>query len=139
MKIAILNKEQNIPEGDIKDDDGNLLGRMECQLGHIVGARKSTFSKDLLRANGSKAGTVTIVSEELAEGARVNDTLALTMEGQTLAAKNWGGLGSSDPYLIFKKLMPDNSFAKMYETEVTRIGHSESGVGYCRKVKRIAF
>ena len=63
-------------------------------------------------------GRIQIVAEELADGSRPGDTLVLKMEGRSLAAKDWGGYGGSDPYLVFKRRMPDGTHAELVQTEV---------------------
>ena len=118
LKILVLNNESNIPAGDIEDQNSKLLGRTECLLSHIVGARGSSLTKDLSGTADSKRGQITILAEELAPDARKGDTLVLRMVGQALAPKDWGGYGGSDPYLVFHNQLADGSFAEFHKTEV---------------------
>lgn len=67
----------------------DLLGRVECLLSEVVGARNSTFDKPLVgNKEGRKYGRIRVQSEEIAVGARVGDTLVLHMQGKDLAAKD---------------------------------------------------
>ena len=85
-----MDDPRNLPTDYVKNaDETDLLGRIECMLSEIVGARNSTFDKDLLGSKeGRKYGRIRIESEQLAEGARPGDTLVLRLQGQSLAAKD---------------------------------------------------
>jgi hypothetical protein len=92
LKIFVLDvdEEKNLPTTYIKDaSETDLLGRIDCLLSEIVGARKSVFDKNLTgNVEGRKYGRIRIEAEQLAEGARVGDVLVLHMIGQALAAKD---------------------------------------------------
>ncbi len=92
LKIFVLDvdEEKNLPTTYIKDaSETDLLGRIDCLLSEIVGARKSVFDKNLTgNVEGRKYGRIRIEAEQLAEGARVGDMLVLHMIGQALAAKD---------------------------------------------------
>jgi hypothetical protein len=85
-----VDDPRNLPTDYIKDaEETDLLGRTEVLLSEIIGARNSTFDRDLTgNKEGRKYGKIRIVSEQLAEGARAGDTLVLHMQGQSLAAKD---------------------------------------------------
>ncbi len=92
LQIIVLDvdAEENLPTQYIQNaDETDLLGRLECLLSEIVGARNSTYEKELIgNRAGRKYGRIRVQSEELAEGARAGDTLVLHMQGKELAAKD---------------------------------------------------
>ncbi len=67
----------------------DLLGRAECLLSEVVGARNSTYDKELTgNVAGRKNGRIRVQFEELAEGACAGYTLVLNLPGKDLAAKD---------------------------------------------------
>ncbi len=106
IQIVVLNMESevNLPTQYLPNDqDPNLLGRVECLLSEIVGAR-NTFEKELTgNIAGRKYGRIRVQSEELAEGARSGATLVLRMQGKELAGKDgaWGRHHSPGKSAIF--------------------------------------
>ncbi len=91
--VLDVDDERNLPTTYIKDAaETDLLGRAECLLSEIVGARNSTLDKEMAgNKEGRKYGRIRIEAEQLAEGARAGDTLVLHMQGQALAAKDGAG------------------------------------------------
>ena len=85
-----VDDPRNLPTTYVQNAaETDLLGRVECLLSEIVGARNSTFDKDLAgNKAGRKYGRIRVQSEELAESARAGDTLVLRMQGKDLAAKD---------------------------------------------------
>ena len=92
LQIIVLDIDdpRNLPTSYVPNAaETDLLGRVECLLSEIVGARNSTYDKDLTGSKaGRKYGRIRVQSEELAEGARAGDTLVLRMQGKDLAAKD---------------------------------------------------
>ncbi len=88
--VLDVDSEDNLPTQYIQNAaETDLLGRVECLLSEIVGARNSTFDKELTgNVAGRKYGRIKVQSEQLAEGARAGDTLVLRMQGKELAAKD---------------------------------------------------
>ncbi len=88
-----------------------------------VGDGTPAFAKELVGRLGptsdGKNGRVEIYWEVCNAGARPGDTLVLRMEGMALAAKDLCGFGKSDPYLTFKRLLPDGKTRNILTTEVT--------------------
>ena len=99
LQIIVLDIDdpRNLPTSYVPNAaETDLLGRVECLLSEIVGARNSTFDKELTgNRPGRKYGRIRVQSEELAEGSRAGDTLVLRMQGKELAAKD-GALGGLD-------------------------------------------
>jgi hypothetical protein len=110
LKIFVLDAddEANIPMTYIPDaPETDLLGRIDCLLSEIVGARKSVFDKNLTgNVEGRKYGRIRIEAEQLAEGARVGDVLVLYMIGQGLAAKD----GTPCHLDVFVRMLRNTSF-----------------------------
>ncbi len=92
LQIIVLDIDdpRNLPTSYIPNAaETDLLGRVECLLSEIVGARNSTYDKELTGSRpGRKYGRIRVQSEELAESARAGDTLVLHMQGKELAAKD---------------------------------------------------
>jgi hypothetical protein len=92
LQIIVLDvdDEKNLPTKYVKDAaETDLLGRVECLLSEVVGARNSTFEKDLVgNRPGSKYGRIRVQWAELAESASAGDTLVLHLQGKALAAKD---------------------------------------------------
>ena len=92
LQIVVLDvdAEGNLPTQYVPNaEETDLLGRVECLLSEIVGARNSTFDRDLTgNKPGRKYGRIRVQSEELAESARAGDTLVLRMQGKDLACKD---------------------------------------------------
>ncbi len=125
LQIIVLDvdDERNLPTKYVKDaDETDLLGRVECLLSEVVGARNSTFDKDMTgNRAGRKYGRIRVQSEELAESARVGDTLVLRMQGQALAAKDGA------PNLDSRAARPMSGFATKgvrAAPEFTPLAHS---------------
>ena len=85
-----VDEGKNLPTQYVPNaDETDLIGRVECLLSEIVGARNSTYEKELSGNKGDrKYGRIKIQSEELAESARAGDTLVLRMQGKELAGKD---------------------------------------------------
>ena len=99
LQIVVLDVdgEGNLPTQYIPNaEETDLLGRVECLLSEIVGARNSTYDKELTgNRAGRKYGRIKVQSEEIAEGARAGDTLVLRMQGNELAPKD-GACGGNE-------------------------------------------
>ena len=90
LRIIVINNEKNVPSTFTEEvPDTDVLGWVDCQLGQIIGARKSTLKKDLSGPSADKQyGQIEIVSEDLADGVRPDDALvrrARAQRGETAA------------------------------------------------------
>ena len=110
----------NPPETFIDDPPAEqLLGKVECLLGQIVGARGRPFERKLAGpSSDGNSGQIEIRWEVCEGSSRVGDILVLQMEGVSLAAKD-GPFGKSDPYLVFKRRTTDGSTSQIHKTEVS--------------------
>jgi hypothetical protein len=93
--VLDIADEEDLPysyyhDQHVKDAaETDLLGRAECLLSEVVGARNSTYDKELTgNVAGRKYGRIRVQSEELAEGDCAGYTLVLNLSGQDLAAKD---------------------------------------------------
>jgi len=94
-------------------DDDDFLGTLDTTLGQVVSA--STFTKPLTNKKASKAGTITIHAEEVAQSKKY---LTIQFAGKHLDKKDL--FGKSDPYLDFHRANADGSFSLVHKTEVVK-------------------
>ncbi|XP_057303444.1 copine-3-like [Hydractinia symbiolongicarpus] len=107
QKMKILVYDVDNATESLGDDD--FLGRLECNLAHIVSAR--TYTKELLFREGVNAGTISITAEEIGSS---NVEVTLQFEGQHLDKKDFMSL--SDPYLEILKDRGDGTFVAVHRT-----------------------
>eukprot|EP01117_Protostelium_nocturnum_P007478 TRINITY_DN2673_c0_g1_i3.p1 TRINITY_DN2673_c0_g1~~TRINITY_DN2673_c0_g1_i3.p1 ORF type:complete len:528 (-),score=182.53 TRINITY_DN2673_c0_g1_i3:41-1624(-) len=97
----------------------DLIGKMKCSLGDIVGSAHSSYThilenkKHPTRQNGS----ITVKAMELAKGLEGWE-VKLNLRGRGLDKKDF--FGKSDPYLVFER--PDNTggYTPVLKTEVIK-------------------
>jgi hypothetical protein len=101
--------------------DADLLGRAECLLSEVVGARNSTYDKELTgNVAGRKYGRIRVQSEELAEGNCAGYMLELILSGKDLAAKD----GACDGLHSHPHIRPSQSKPCLFSPENSRLfGH----------------
>ena len=81
MHVFVVDNERNLSVSFSENiSRADLLGQFDCQLGHILSTREFLLEKDLVECR--TGGSIRILAEELAEGARADDTLVLHMHGQ---------------------------------------------------------
>lgn len=107
QKMKILVYDVDNATESLGDDD--FLGRLECNLAHIVSAR--TYTRELLFRQGVNAGTISITAEEIGSS---SVEVTLQFEGQHLDKKDFMSL--SDPYLEILKDRGDGTFVAVHRT-----------------------
>jgi len=102
-------------------EDHDFIGRMECSLGEVISKQGKGLKRNLIgsgrSANNTKQ-TITVNAEELISN---KEHLTLKLEGKNLDAKDWWGLGSSDPFLTISKSGEyDGQWTVVHRTEVLK-------------------
>eukprot|EP01132_Coremiostelium_polycephalum_P000624 gene624-774_t len=108
---------QNLRFEVLDIDDGNnfdFIGQTTCTLASILSKSGCTLVKDLLCKKGKKAGSITVIAEELQT---TNQSLKMRIAGQKLDKKDL--FGKSDPYFILSK-STQSGFVKVFESEVIK-------------------
>merc|ERR1719317_1063522 len=98
-------------------EDHDLIGSMECSLGEVVTQQGKGFTKQLTGGARNKKQTITVTSEELISN---KEHLNLKISATKLDAKNWWGLGSSDPFLTISKSGEYGQWTVVHRTEVLK-------------------
>jgi hypothetical protein len=93
LQIIVIDvDDEKVLPTSVKDvAEGSILGRVECLLSEVVGARSSTYDMQLTgnRAGKRKYGRIRVQSQELAESKlRPGETLVLHLQGQAIAARD---------------------------------------------------
>jgi len=98
-------------------EDHDLIGSMECSLGEVVTQQGKGFTRQLTGGARNKKQTITITSEELISN---KEHLNLKISATKLDAKDWWGLGSSDPFLTISKSGEYGQWTVVHRTEVLK-------------------
>ena len=101
-------------------DDHDFIGSMECSLGEVITQQGRGLTRHLVGAGRSaknKKQTITVTSEELISN---KEHLNLKISATKLDAKDWWGLGSSDPFLTISKSGEYGQWTVVHRTEVLK-------------------
>merc|ERR1711887_491620 len=101
-------------------EDHDFIGSMECSLGEVITQQGRGLTRHLVGAGksaGNKKQTITITSEELISN---KEYLSLKISATKLDAKDWWGLGSSDPFLTISKSGEYGQWTAVHRTEVLK-------------------
>jgi len=101
-------------------DEHDFIGSMECSLGEIITQQGKGLTRNLIGAGKSasnKKQTITVTSEELISN---KEHLNLKISATKLDAKDWWGLGSSDPFLTISKSGEYGQWTVVHRTEVLK-------------------
>jgi len=101
-------------------EDHDFIGSMECSLGEVITQQGKGLTRHLAGSGKSatnKKQTITITSEELISN---KEHLNLTISATKLDAKDWWGLGSSDPFLTISKSGEYGQWTVVHRTEVLK-------------------
>ncbi|XP_074646733.1 copine-8-like isoform X2 [Tubulanus polymorphus] len=96
-------------------DRQDFLGSMECTLGQVVGSAGGRFTARLTGASRSNRGQITVSAEEISS---LKDVAVLQFCAKHLDKKDF--LGKSDPFLVFHRSNPDNTWTVVHKTEVIK-------------------
>jgi len=113
LKFEVYDSDSD--STNLKDHD--LIGSMECSLGEVVTQQGKGFTKQLTGGAKNKKQTITVTSEELISN---KEHLNLKISATKLDAKNWWGLGSSDPFLTISKSGEYGQWTVVHRTEVLK-------------------
>jgi len=110
---------------DADDNSSNLnnhdfIGSIECSLGEVVSASARGFTKHLIGAGRSaqnKRQTIIVTAEEVISNKEV---LFLHFGASGLDAKDFFGLGKSDPFLTISRSGEYQNFTVVHRTEVIK-------------------
>ncbi|XP_062517129.1 copine-8-like [Corticium candelabrum] len=111
LKFEVYDVENK----QVKLDEQDMLGFMECNVGEIVSALSSKLRRPLCSKNKGKSNGHIIVSAEESSGG--NDMVCLHFSAAGLDKKDF--MGKSDPYLVLLK-RTDSGWVPVYKTEVVR-------------------
>jgi len=101
-------------------EDHDFIGSMECSLGEVITQQGRGLTRQLIGAGKSarnKKQTITVTSEELISN---KEHLNLKISASKLDAKDWWGLGSSDPFLTISKSGEYGQWTVVHRTEVLK-------------------
>jgi len=101
-------------------EDHDFIGSMECSLGEVITQQGRGLTRQLIGAGKSarnKKQTITVTSEELISN---KEHLNLKISASKLDAKDWWGLGSSDPFLTISKSGEYGHWTVVHRTEVLK-------------------
>mmetsp|Transcript_46909 Transcript_46909/g.114263 ORF Transcript_46909/g.114263 Transcript_46909/m.114263 type:complete len:557 (+) Transcript_46909:148-1818(+) len=120
--VIDVDDPKKIPTSYVPNSkEGDLLGMAETTMSAIVGGRGSQATLPLKAQRANKDyGTITVLAEEIKEGARSTDELFLHIRCRDLARKDHGPLGKSDPYLVFTRKRADGVEEDVHKTEIIK-------------------
>lgn len=116
LRFDVYDSDSNSP--NLEDHD--FIGSMECSLGEVISHQGKGLTRHLVgsgRSAGNKKQTITVTSEELISN---KEYLNLSIGAQKLDAKDWWGLGSSDPFLTVSKSGEYGQWTVVHRTEVLK-------------------
>merc|ERR1712013_432083 len=117
-------------------EDHDLIGSMECSLGEVVTQQGKGFTKQLTGGARNKKQTITVTSEELISN---KEHLNLKISATKLDAKNWWGLGSSDPFLTISKSGEYGQWTVVHRTEVLKRNLNPTFLDYISNGTELSF
>lgn len=116
LKFEVYDADDNSSNLDNHD----FIGSLECSLGEVVSASSRGFSRPLIGAGRSaqnKKQTITITAEEVIANKEV---LKLKFGAKGLDAKDFFGLGKSDPFVTISRSGEYGGFTVVHRTEVIK-------------------
>jgi hypothetical protein len=123
------------------DSDGHhpVLGSAELPLARIIASRGGALTLPLAGQPSvggvpHTSGTLTLRAAEINTG-NANDELHFQMRCAGLDAKDGIKLfgmstGSSDPYVVFSRVLPDGARQKVWSSDVIKVRAPEAGVAH---------